>query len=273
MPNNTNTSIGVFAALQLLFLLACFHQAHSSLQREILFGDGSVKRKSSLIPFTSPKGKQLFLSNNCFKLAYFPNAANFVTQKNQGYCGPASAVMTLNNVVPRSEALVDPIYSPYPYYTQDAWIQDMCVKQVLGIGSKPWRGMSLEQEAAALSCTKDIRVSTVFADDSHDNKALINLMKMQLQQGSYIIANILRTDIDEKGYGHFSPIAAFHEKEQRETLFLFMDVARYKYGPVWVPADELVNAMRAKDPFSGRPRGFLIVSKQKVNQTWSQADF
>jgi hypothetical protein len=42
--------------------------------------------------------------------------------------------------------------------------------------------------------------------------------------------------------------------------FLLLDVARYKYPPVWVDAAALFAAMRTDDFVSGKTRGFVVVS-------------
>jgi len=50
--------------------------------------------------------------------------------------------------------------------------------------------------------------------------------------------------------------AAYHEASDS---FLILDVAAYKYPPVWVPAQALWEAMQAVDSTSGRSRGFVVV--------------
>jgi hypothetical protein len=44
--------------------------------------------------------------------------------------------------------------------------------------------------------------------------------------------------------GHISPLAAYDSKSDR---FLILDVARYKYPPVWVSASDLFVAMNTTD--------------------------
>ncbi len=59
----------------------------------------------------------------------------------------------------------------------------------------------------------------------------------------------------ERG-GHISPLAAYHEETDR---FLILDVARYKYPPVWVEAATLWEAMNTMDTTAGKTRGFVTV--------------
>jgi hypothetical protein len=60
--------------------------------------------------------------------------------------------------------------------------------------------------------------------------------------------------------GHISPLGAYHAASDR---FLLLDVARYKYPPVWVKADALFAAMRTNDLVSGKSRGFVMISPAK----------
>ncbi len=68
--------------------------------------------------------------------------------------------------------------------------------------------------------------------------------------------NYLRKSINQESGGHISPIAAYHKESDR---FLILDVARYKYPPVWVKADMLWEAMQARDGDSSKSHGFVIV--------------
>ncbi|MDF2867348.1 MAG: glutathione gamma-glutamylcysteinyltransferase, partial [Gammaproteobacteria bacterium] len=43
--------------------------------------------------------------------------------------------------------------------------------------------------------------------------------------------------------------------------FLLMDVARFKYPPVWVKTVNLWNSMKTLDKDAGKMRGFVIIQK------------
>jgi hypothetical protein len=59
--------------------------------------------------------------------------------------------------------------------------------------------------------------------------------------------------------GTFPPLAAYDAKGDR---FLILDVARYKYPPVWVGAAELFDAMNTPDADNqNRTRGFVLITK------------
>jgi hypothetical protein len=61
----------------------------------------------------------------------------------------------------------------------------------------------------------------------------------------------------ERG-GHISPLGAYDDKADR---FLILDVARYKYPPVWVAASDLFDAMNTPDSDNdNKTRGYVLVS-------------
>ena len=64
---------------------------------------------------------------------------------------------------------------------------------------------------------------------------------------AYVIVNVYRSKMHEHKGGHMSPLAAYDKRTDR---FLFMDVSRYKYPPVWVKTQDLWNVMNTKDNHS-----------------------
>ena len=59
-----------------------------------------------------------------------------------------------------------------------------------------------------------------------------------------VIINYDRKGFGQVGGGHFSPLGAYHVSTDS---FLVVDVAKYKYPPVWVGADTLYSAMATMD--------------------------
>jgi hypothetical protein len=75
----------------------------------------------------------------------------------------------------------------------------------------------------------------------------------------YVVVNFLRSAIGQQKLGHISPLAAYDAGTDR---FLLLDVARYKYPPVWVSAAELFDAMNTIDADNeNRSRGYVIVGR------------
>ena len=74
-----------------------------------------------------------------------------------------------------------------------------------------------------------------------------------------MIVNYLRKAIGQERGGHISPLAAYDAETDR---FLMLDVARYKYPPVWVEAEDLFAAMNTTDADNqNRTRGYVLVRK------------
>ena len=59
-----------------------------------------------------------------------------------------------------------------------------------------------------------------------------------------MIVNYLRKALGQQSGGHISPLAAYDVEADR---FLILEVARYKYPPVWVKASDLFDAMNTTD--------------------------
>ena len=70
----------------------------------------------------------------------------------------------------------------------------------------------------------------------------------------------MRKALGEERGGHISPLGAYDEKADR---FLILDVARYKYPPVWVKTSDLFDAMNTTDAGNdNKTRGYVLVSGQ-----------
>ena len=80
----------------------------------------------------------------------------------------------------------------------------------------------------------------------------------------FVIVNYLRIAIGQQIGGHISPLAAYDAAADR---FLILDVARYKYPPVWVKTSELFDAMNTADAANdNRTRGYVLVAKAGTTQ-------
>ena len=78
-----------------------------------------------------------------------------------------------------------------------------------------------------------------------------------------MIVNYLRKALGEERGGHISPLAAYDGKADR---FLILDVARYKYPPVWVKTSDMFAAMNTEDAQNdNKTRGFVLVTAATVH--------
>jgi hypothetical protein len=76
-------------------------------------------------------------------------------------------------------------------------------------------------------------------------------------EGEFMLVNYQRASLGQQALAHISPLAAYHAVTDR---LLVLDVARYKYPPVWVPIERLWRAMNTvADKTSGKTRGFVVV--------------
>ena len=80
--------------------------------------------------------------------------------------------------------------------------------------------------------------------------------------GHFVIVNYSRKALGEQPGGHISPLAAYDAKADR---FLILDVARYKYPPVWVKTTDIFDAMNTPDAANdNKTRGFVLVTAATV---------
>ncbi|WP_225913992.1 phytochelatin synthase family protein [Leptolyngbya ohadii] len=209
----------------------------------------------NLIAFNSPQGEELFLESRA-RQDFWNLSSQFVTQVNQAYCGVASMVMILNSIgIP---APIAPQYDPYHVFTQENFFDNEAARQVIAPEVVQRQGLTLD-ELGQLLQSYSVKSTVYHAGDTSledfRRLAIANLNEPQ----NYILINYLRREIGQERGGHISPIAAYHAETDR---FLILDVARYKYPPVWVKADDLWRSMNTMDSTSGKTRGFVLVSKE-----------
>ena len=190
-------------------------------------------------------------------------------QLNQAYCGVATAVAILNSLrfIKLAEGddgvdiPTDPVYDPYAYATQ-ADIFNACTKAnvisntgggpgIDGILTPPY-GLNMEQVTSLLQChlqstkTSSWKVVITYVDETHQTvgKMKFDLKNALADPNSRVLVNYDRSVLGQNGGGHWSPIGSYSEKQD---AFLILDVAKYKYPPVWVPSDRLFDAMSTVD--------------------------
>lgn len=207
----------------------------------------------SLVSLESPAGQRLLIDSH-YKADYWPLSRYFVTQKTTTFCCIASLVMVMNSL-PIARPLAAEL-APYKLFTQTNFFYYPGVLQA----TTPERAHFGEtlQKAIQLAKLFPVNVKAYHAKSATGFKAFMQRAKHVMQNPqAFLIINFGRKGIDEVGGGHFSPVAAYNQKANR---FLIMDVARYKYPPVWVKAKALWHAMELVDTTSKQARGYLIIS-------------
>lgn len=208
-----------------------------------------------------------------FSNDFFLISSGLDAQLNQEYCAAAAVAAILNSLrflinndshqdgvnIP-----VDLAYNPYPYATQVDIFSECTQKTVIsqtggdigidGIMTPPY-GLNMGQAAQVLRCHLDAttnsgggtwRVESHYADKTHMTVGKVKFdLKNALQNAnSRVLVNYDRSVIDQDGGGHWSPVGSYSDKWD---AFLILDVAKYKYPPVWIPAERLFAAMATYD--------------------------
>ncbi len=213
----------------------------------------TLKLPDNLIGFSTPAGEVDFAEADA-REAYFPLASNFLTQKTQAYCGVASIVMVLNALGVSAPSV--PEYEPYHTYTQDN-VLNAATEAILPRDVLAKQGMTLDQIGAILASVP-IKAEVLHAADTSVDEFRKLASAALAQPGRFVIVNYLRKAIGQETGGHISPLAAYDSKSDR---FLILDVARYKYPPVWVTAADLFTAMSTTDKDNAnKTRGFVLAS-------------
>mmetsp|Transcript_19740 Transcript_19740/g.30804 ORF Transcript_19740/g.30804 Transcript_19740/m.30804 type:complete len:485 (-) Transcript_19740:123-1577(-) len=208
-----------------------------------------------------------------YSLDYFLiNSGGFDAQINQAYCAVASVSALLNSLKYMKrfrdvddnnsgwtfDLPVDQKYDPYPYATQKDILLGDCVRnnvieegdddsdggaRVDGIFKPPY-GLSMAQAADLLRChTSDeweVTVHEVDPSKTTLSKMRLDITAALIDPDARVMINYKRSEIGQVGGGHFSPLGSYHLPTDS---FLIMDVAKYKYPPVWVGAATLFSSL------------------------------
>jgi len=200
---------------------------------------------SGLVAADSSAGRQL-LTDNRFTADYESLTRSFQSQSRAAFCGVASAVVVLNALREQS-----------PHLTQTTFFT-AAASRVRSPLRVTLQGMSLAQLAALLRAHS--ADATLFYASGTDIDAFRAVAQENLHtRGDFVLVNYERAVLGQGETGHISPLAAYNEQTDR---LLILDVAAYKYPPVWVSTQALWNAMNTLDRASGRTRGFVVVKEE-----------
>ncbi len=209
----------------------------------------------ALIGAASDQGEALLIGAEA-REAYFPLADHFVTQQNQAFCGVASMTMVLNASGLPAPAV--PEYDPYRTFTQDN-VLTAATEAVLPMATIKKMGITLDQ-LGGMVATYPLTVSVRHASDSSVDGFRKEASEALKTTGHFVIINYLRKAIGQEKGGHISPLAAFDADDDR---FLILDVARYKYPPVWVKTADLFAAMNTQDSDNNnQTRGYVLIARK-----------
>lgn len=186
---------------------------------------------------------------------YFSIATYLETEQVLTFCGPATVAAVANSLnIDRPSP--DRLY-PWTLFTQDLLFNE--ANQAL----KPY-GM-VEHEGLTLAeldqFVENIGLAAEhhFADETSVDELRVAIQTTLENRDARLIVNYSRKALPQSGGGHISPIGAYDEDTDS---ILILDVAKYKYPPVWISVQKLHDAMMLVDTGSNRSRGFIEVTLQ-----------
>ena len=232
---------------------------------------------STLIPFSSTKGKQLFreaLAAGTME-SYFPLSEQFTTQSEPSFCALSSLAMVLNALKYDPKKIWKGVWRWVTEETLQCETSTACGHSLDNIRSK---GMVFYDFEALAKC-HNVNIQSYPVDDKclegchsyqydHFRKLVIASSSSENAQ-AFIVCNFSRKYLGQTGDGHFSPVGGIHTGE---NLVLIMDVARFKYPPYWVPLSELYEAMMCRDKVVNEPRGYFVIHSHEIDLSTSALD-
>ena len=253
--------------------------------------EGEVYMQNPALVYMNHSQAYLQVTTSMSTSHYFELNLGFDAQINQAYCGAATAATVLNSLLDiHNELPVDVVYSPYRYATQTDIFESECVKENVlilkdeqghdGIWTAPM-GLSLEQVFGLLKCHLENLNLSWSLDLNHANPNTLTMDEMReifiqslSSEHSRILINYYRKGLGQIGGGHFSPIGAY---DKGTDSFLIMDVAKYKYAPVWASSDSIYRALTTQDHCgvwdwpNGQTRLPEHLKEPKTVEEWRQA--
>lgn len=203
------------------------------------------------ISFLSKEGKKIFMEAMAsgHMECYFKLASQFRTQEEPTFCGLSSLVMLLNALE------VDPgrIWkSPWRWYHES--MLDSCISMKDAIKE----GINFNQ-FVQLAESHGLQTLSKMVDDKDSEESFRKVIQMCTQQEQCLMClSYSREVLSQTGDGHFSPVGGYHPERD---LILILDTARFKYPPHWIPLSLMFQAMQAKDMTTGKPRGYVVLTK------------
>jgi len=185
---------------------------------------------------------------------YWQLSPTFAVQNTQTYCSVASAITVLNAMPVKKP--VDPAYAPYPYFTQSNFFTPEVTK-VISPQTVLAIGMTREQMAETL-ILHGVKAKSIAGDTLNEDSLRTLLQNTLGDDGQFVLVNYFRANLGQVGGGHWSVLAAYDAQSDR---VLILDVAKYKYVPVWVGITTLRQAIATIDTTSSKARGLVIIGQ------------
>ena len=206
-----------------------------------------------LFYITDPDGQKLFdeaeIRAPYFKLATYLESEQILT-----FCGPATIAAVLNSLDVK-RPVPQRLY-PWGLFTQDTIFtpENQAVKPYPMVEHE---GLVLEQLTAFFN-NLGVKAELHHADTIDEARLRQTIKDTLAAPNKRLVINYTRKAIGQNGDGHISPIGAYDADTDR---VLVLDVAKYKYPPVWMTVADLYKAINTIDSGSNKTRGIVVVSK------------
>lgn len=242
--------------ISLILFNAFFLISNLSASDELFSGSTISPPNEHWIEWDSPEGLKR-LDSSKYK-TNLPHLLRYYESQIRGsYCGIATAVITFNalKIKPSpSRALNNP-----RMFTQENFFDGEIEKAVDSEVVKK-QGLSLNEMAKVLR-TQPLNVSVYAGLSLSDQEIRSKVMSALTNPDQSVIVLYQRKVLEQIGSGHWSPIAAY---DQESDSFLILDVARFKYPPVWISANSLIDSIRSPN-IEGASRGFIVLESSLNN--------
>lgn len=230
----------------ILFVLLCFNSCVFAEE------DTASIKENVWENWDSPEGiarlQRSEAKENLWKLLRFYEA-----QSRPTYCSVATTVIAFNAL--SIEAPESKFLGKYRLFTQEEFFSDN-VLAAIDRNEVQKRGMSLDDLTTVLG-TFPVKVSKYEAQELSQEEVLRSIVSALENPNQVVLALYQRREVNQEGGGHWSPIAAY---DSESDSFLILDVARFKYPPVWMNASKFINSMQTVNN-NNKSRGFIIIEK------------
>lgn len=209
---------------------------------------------SEIIPWDTEEGLHRIESAQS-KANFWKLLRYYESQNRQTCCSVASSVIALNALsveAPKSKFL-----GKYRMFTQEEFFTEE-LAEIIDPDLVYARGMTLPELTSVLS-SFPVSVSIHEAKHMIEDQIRSQIISALEEPNQCILALFHRKVLNQEGGGHWSPIAAY---DAVSDSFLVLDVARYKYPPFWVSANELIQAMQTTNMYD-QSRGFILLDSKK----------
>jgi len=225
---------------------------------------------STCIDLASAEGQKRFisaispsLSTNTTHPGYVLNLlSQFRTQDEPSFCGISTLVMCLNAL------MIDPSQTwkgVWRWWSEE--LLDCCVSlddaKKHGITLDEFVCLAVCQGVDVQSCRPppvEIDGDDLVSQSSYQafRTAIFAATSSPPATTSVFVVSYDRKVVGQTGSGHFSPVGAYDEETDS---VLVLDVARFKYPPHWMPMRTLWEATRTNDKSTGKPRGWVTLTR------------